>query len=142
MPTAATIVWLKIASLIVAGFGFLVALAALPATAGLTVFLADIILWPFDGAQSFAATETRLMSAIGGGVMVGWGVLLWLISAHGFQADPVFARKVILASVTAWFLVDSTGSVLAGTPMNVLFNVPFLLAFVVPLLRTSRTATA
>lgn len=142
MPTTAIIAWLKIASIIVIGFGILIALAALPATAGVTVFLADIIVWPFDGAQSFAAQETRLMSAIGGGVMAGWGALLWLVSAHGFQADPAFARKAILTSVITWFLADSTASVLAGAPLNALFNVPFLLAFTMPIMRVPKTATA
>lgn len=123
---------LRLAAAIVIAFGALVALAAHPATAGITAFFADLVFWPLDGAPRLDAPVTRLMCAICGGVLVGWGVLLWHVAAG---AIGVAAAQAIRSSVIAWFVVDSTGSIIAGAPLNALLNVPFLLLFLIPLAR-------
>jgi hypothetical protein len=133
MNNTSAVSWLKAASAGVIGFGILTALAALPAAAGPTLLVAKIIFWQFDGSLSFAASETRLMCAIGGGMMTGWGVMLWLVSSHLYSRDSDLARKIILTSVCSWFAVDSIASVLAGAPLNPFFNIIFLLMFVLPL---------
>jgi hypothetical protein len=128
------IMLLKVASGIVIGFGVIAVLAALPSTSGVMRFLADLIFWPVDGAQTVSADETRLLSAISGGLMVGWGLLLWLLAARLFPNDPDLGRRLILPSISAWFVVDSLGSIAAGAPFNALFNIAFLPMFFVPLL--------
>lgn len=40
-------------------------LAAWPPLAGPLRLLADLPIWPFDGSQTFAAPETRLVQAMG-----------------------------------------------------------------------------
>jgi hypothetical protein len=135
MQAQPTRFWLRSASAIVIGFGVLVALAAFPATAGPTLLLTDLIFWPFDGAQSLGAPETRLLCAIGGGLMAGWGVLLWLVATQLYPREPELARTMILYSTGTWFVIDSLGSIAAGAPLNALLNVGFLLAFVLPLRR-------
>jgi hypothetical protein len=82
-----------------------------------------------------AMPETRLLSAIGGGVMVGWGVLLWMLSTQLFPSDQRLAAKLIIASIVTWFVIDSAGSIIVGAPLNAAFNVSFLLIFCVPLWR-------
>jgi hypothetical protein len=67
--------------------------------------------------------------------MAGWGVLLWMLSTHLFPIDQALAAKLIIASIITWFVIDSTGSILAGAPLNAAFNVSFLLIFCVPLWR-------
>ena len=109
------------------------AAAAVPAMSGPVQFLADLIFFPLDGLQSVAAEETRLISAIGGGVMVGWGVMLWMVSTQLYPKEPVLAGKIIMTSIVVWFVIDSAGSVLAGAPLNALGNVSFLLIFCLPL---------
>ncbi len=130
-----TLRWLKFGSALTVFFGILVAAAATQIGAAPTQFLADLIFFPIDGAQDLAAPETRLISAIGGGVMAGWGVLLWMLSTHLFPSDQALAAKLIIASIVTWFVIDSTGSILAGAPLNAVFNVSFLLIFCVPLWR-------
>jgi hypothetical protein len=125
---------LKFAAGLVMIFGVLVALGAHPATAWPVETLADIILWPFDGAQDFAARETRVMSGIGGGVMAGWGVMLWLVAARVYPKDPVTGRLLIVDGIVVWFVIDSAASLAAGAPLNVLFNIGFLAIFLTPLL--------
>ena len=83
MTQETTIGWLKFGSALTIFFGALIAAATVPALSGPVQFLADFIFFPLDGLQSVAAEETRLINAIGGGVMVGWGVMLWM---DGFYA--------------------------------------------------------
>ncbi len=136
MHSQSTSIWLRAASALVIGFGVLVVVAAYPATAGLTMFLIDFILWPIDGAQSGVTPELQLIFAISGGIMVGWGVLLWLIATRLYPREPQLARSMILVSVGIWFIVDSTASIVAGAPLNALLNTSFLLMFGLPLWRT------
>ena len=134
------VTWTKAASALVIGFGILSVLAAHPASSGLFQILIDMIFWPLDGAESLSAPATRLMSAIGGGLMVGWGLMLSMVATRLYPREPDLARMMILTSIGAWFVVDSAGSIAAGAPLNALFNFVFLLMFVGPLWRTSRQA--
>jgi len=137
-----TVYWLKFASLLVIGFGLIVSLAAHPASAGLPLVLTDLMFWPMDGKQSLSGPETRLLSAILGGVMVGWGVLFWLISAKLYHREPDLARSIIYWSIGTWFITDSIGSIVAGVSINAFLNIGFLAAFVLPLWRSPKNAVA
>ncbi|MGI9410175.1 MAG: hypothetical protein ACR2OV_08875, partial [Hyphomicrobiaceae bacterium] len=66
---------LKFGSALVVGFGVVIAMAAYPPTAGIARFLLDLVIWPVDGVQAISGPEMRLLSAVSGGVMVGWGIL-------------------------------------------------------------------
>jgi len=132
--------WLRFSGLLVMGFGLLVCLAAWPPTAGATVFLADLVIWPLDGQQTGRAGETRLLSAVGGGVMAGWGAMIWMLAGRPLLLMPAEIRRVVLGSVGLWFVIDSGGSLLAGVPVNAVANVGFLLLFAVVLRRPARPA--
>jgi len=132
----------KIASALVIGVGIVLALAALPATAGVTALLADLIFWPYDGYPALDSSATRLLAAISGGVMVGWGVLLWQVATRILPVDAALGASLIRTSAIAWFAVDSIASVLAGAPLNVVLNVVFLAAFLVPLASATPRAAA
>ena len=110
-------------SLAVAVSGVALALGALPALQGPARLFADAAFWPFDGAQSLAAPETRLFCGISGGVTAGFCILIREIARRFYLKDPAGARAAILTGVGAWFIFDSTGSILAGAPFNALINV-------------------
>jgi hypothetical protein len=137
-----TVTRLKIASGLVIFFGILIALGAHPATAWPSKLMADLIFWPLDGAQSLAAQETRLMFGIAGGVMCGWGAMLWLTATRVYATDPALARLLVMEGIGIWFVVDCAGSLAAGAPLNVLFNLVFLAVFLLLLLMPQRTETA
>ena len=139
MTQATTIRWLKAASALTVFFGALLAAAAVPALSGPVQFLADLIFFPLDGLQSVAAEETRLINAIAGGVLAGWGLMLWMLTTQLFPKEPAIVGKIIVTSIITWFVIDSAGSVLAGAPLNVLGNTSFLLIFCVPLWLHGRT---
>lgn len=138
MPIPSTIMWLKVASAIVMGFGVLAGLAALPAAAAPMQILVDLIFWPVDGAPGSWGPEARFASGVGGGVMAGWGVMLWLTATRLYSREPELARTLILTSVGVWFVVDSLASIAAGAPLNAVLNVSFLLIFFIPLWRPAR----
>lgn len=58
----------------VIAFGALTALAAWPATAPPANLLADLLHWPLNGTEKIDTPRARLLAAIAGGVMVGWGL--------------------------------------------------------------------
>jgi len=119
-------------SLFIVALGLLVALGAHPSTAWPATLLADIVFWPFDDMQRLDSQTAQLLAAIGGGVMVGWGVMLWLVIDRLMPANPALARLLLIESTLAWFLVDSTGSFVAGAIVNVLLNTVLMLAIVLP----------
>jgi hypothetical protein len=133
MTTDSTARWLKLAAIVVILVGIGFTLAAHPATEWPLLALADITFWPYDGAQSLAAPETRLAYGVGGGVMAGWGVMIWLLVDRVWPRDPQTVRLLILAGIVTWFVLDSAASFAAGAPWNVLVNVGFLAIFLLPL---------
>ncbi|MEM8688380.1 MAG: hypothetical protein AAGF81_13695 [Pseudomonadota bacterium] len=141
MPNSRTIMVLKGGAVVLILFGILAAAGAMPALSAPTLLLLDLAFWPLDGAQSLAAPETRLLCAVGGGVLVGWGALLFLLADQIGSTDPALVRKFVIVSIGSWFVVDSLGSVAAGAPMNALFNVGFLLLFLIPVWNTERLQT-
>ncbi len=132
MTSTSSASWLKLMSLFIVALGLLVALGAHPSTAWPATLLIDIVFWPFDDMQRLDSQTARLLAAIGGGVMVGWGVMLWLVIERLMPANPALARLLLIESTLAWFLVDSTGSFVSGAIVNVLLNTVLMLAIVLP----------
>ncbi len=116
---------LQIAGGVFVAFGVLIAAAALPVLSAPLGLMADVIFWPVNGAPEVSSTvQERLLAAIIGGLMVGWGEMLIML---GRGAN--IARATLIGGI-AWFIVDSLGSVLAGAPLNAVFNVGFLAVIV------------
>ena len=132
--------WLKFATIVTIGFGIVIAVAAIPALAAPTAMLADLIFFPVDGAPAVGAPADRLLAAITGGVMTGWGVMMYMIVTGVLAKDPALGRRIILAGMFAWYAVDSSMSLAAGAPLNVASNTVFLLLFVVPVWSINGTA--
>jgi hypothetical protein len=125
--------WLKITAFVVWSFGpvfFLGTMAATQEPARLTL---DLLGWPLDGATTWASPDTRFLSALTGGLLLGWGVMIWCLSAWVYDKAPEAVRRSVLAGLLSWFVLDSAGSIASGNPSNALFNVIILLIAVGPL---------
>jgi hypothetical protein len=133
---------LRFAALVTLVTGLLLALAALPALNLPVRILADILIWPLDGGQGLDAREARLPLAIGGGVMLGWGVMIWQLAGRPMEAAPDAMRAIIRTSVLSWFVVDSLASVAAGAALNIVANAVFLALFLVPMRIGARQGAA
>ncbi len=134
--------WLQIGAAITLGFGLLMAVAAIPALQGPTEIVLDLIFYPVDQGQTLDGASARLLTAITGGLMTGIGVMLWIVATELCPREPALGRRLILLGIGSWYVVDSSMSVAAGAPLNVLFNTGFLLIFVLPAWRLDSAASA
>ena len=130
--------WLKVTAVVVGSFGPVFALGSVAATSEPARLTLDILSWPLDGATTYASPDTRFLSAVTGGFLLGWGVLIWRLSSDIYDAAPEAVRRTVLASLLSWFVLDSAGSIASGNVSNALFNVLVLLLGVGPLWRPAK----
>ena len=129
--------WLKVTAIIIGSFGPVFFLGTMRQTTAPARLTLDLLSWRIHGA-TYASPDTRFLSALTGGFLLGWGVTIWCLSTWVYDAAPEGVRKSVLTGVIAWFLLDSAGSIASGNPSNVLFNAIVLFAAVGPLWRPAR----
>lgn len=130
--------WLKVTAIVIGSFGPVFFLGTMPQTLEPARLTLDLLSWPIDGATTYASPDTRFLSALTGGFLLGWGVTIWCLSTWVYDAAPEGVRKSVLTGTLAWFLLDSAGSIASGNASNALFNVFVLLVAVGPLWRSAR----
>jgi hypothetical protein len=133
-------VWLKITAVIVASFAPIAFLGTMSPTVAPARLILDFLAWRLGQPSNYDTPDTRLLSALTGGFLLGWGVMIWSLSSSVYDAAPEGVRRTVLASLLAWFTLDSAGSIASGNPSNVAFNVLVLLAAVGPLWRPAKPA--
>lgn len=131
--------WLKVTAIVVGSFGPIFFLGTMAPTLEPARLTLDILSWPIDGATTYASPDTRFLSALTGGFLMGWGVMIWCLSMWVYDTAPEGVRRSVLTGTIAWFLLDSAGSIASGTPSNAAFNAVVLLVAVGPLWRPART---
>jgi hypothetical protein len=141
MSASAQVRWLRAAALITVATGLVAAAASSPSGERPWRLLLDLLAWPIDGEPDRFDPVTSAVNAVTGGVMVGWGTLMYLIARGPFARGDTALATPVLLSVLAWFVVDSMGSFAAGLPGNVVLNVGFLLLLAPPLHRMRRDRT-
>lgn len=129
--------WLKITAIAVGSSAPILFLGSMEATMEPARLMIDLISWPL-GTVTYADPDTRFLSALTGGFLLGWGVMIWCLRAWVYDAAPEGARKSVLISVLAWFVLDSAGSIASGNASNVVFNIIILLIAVGPLWRRAQ----
>lgn len=130
--------WIKITAVIVGSFGPVFFLGTMEGTLEPARLTLDLLSWPIDGATTYASPDTRFLSALTGGFLLGWGVMLWCLSTWVYDLAPEPVRRAVLVGVLSWFCLDSAGSIASGNASNALFNVLVLLLAVGPLWRPAR----
>jgi hypothetical protein len=127
--------WLLVTAIVIGGFGPVFSLATLPSWDILAELSLDLLAWPIDGTQRYADASMRFLSALTGGFLFGWGVMILCLRQWVYDVAPEPTRRAIVAGLLAWFVLDSAGSIAAGVPSNAVFNVLVLLLCVGPLWR-------
>jgi len=125
--------WLKVAGVVIGSFGpifFFGTMASTDEAARLTL---DLLSFPIDGMQTYDAPTTRFLSALTGGFLFGWGVMVWCLSGKAYDAAPEAIRRSLLTGLLAWFFLDSAGSIASGNASNAAFNFLVLLIAVGPM---------
>lgn len=125
--------WLKVTAVVVGSFGPVFFLGTMAATAEPARFSLDLLSWPIDGLTTYNHPDTHFLSALTGGFLFGWGVMIWCLSRWAYDHAPDGVRKAVLTGLVAWFFLDSAGSIASGNPTNAFFNVLILLLAVGPL---------
>lgn len=126
-------IWLKITAVIIGSFGPVFFLGTMPETLEPARFSLDLLSWPIDGQTTFASPDTRFLSALTGGFLFGWGVMIWCLSIWVYDKAPEAVRRTVLIGILSWFILDSAGSFASGNTSNVFFNIIVLLLAVGPL---------
>jgi hypothetical protein len=130
--------WLKITAIIIGSFGPVFFLGTMAPTLEPARLTLDILSWPINGATTYADPDTRFLSALAGGFLLGWGVTIWCLSSWVYNLAPEATRRSVVAGLCAWCALDSAGSIASGNASNAAFNVVVLLLAVGPLWRPAR----
>lgn len=130
--------WLIITAIVVGSFGPVFFLGTMESTSELARWTLDLLSWPLDGLQSYTDSTTRFLSALTGGFLFGWGVMIWCLRAWVYDVAPEGVRKAVFMGLLAWFFLDSAGSIASGNAANAFFNIIVLLLAVGPLWRPAK----
>lgn len=130
--------YLRITAFLIGVFGPVFSLGAIPATIEPARFTLDLLSWPIDGLTTYQSPDTRFLSALTGGFLFGWGIMVWCLQQWVYDIAPEQVRKSVVTGVVAWFCLDSLGSFFSGNASNVVFNVIVLLTVVGPLWRPAQ----
>lgn len=100
----------------------------------------DFAHQPYDGQTQVNGQAGFLLNAILGGILIGFGTMIWMVAEHVFRGDPKLGKKIIFTALLCWFVTDSLGSVLAGAWFNAVINLVILGSFLVPLMMGKNSA--
>ncbi len=131
--------WLLVTAVVVGGFGPVFSLATSASLDEPARLSLDILAWPVDGLQRYADASMRFLSALTGGFLFGWGVMIFFLRQWVYDLAPEPTRRTIVIGLVAWFFLDSAGSIAAGVVSNAGFNVLVLLTCVGPMWRPATT---
>jgi hypothetical protein len=127
--------WLSIWCLSIVVFGVVLAMGGFPATDGLVRWLLGVL----NGTGEVEITgPLRFCLAVMGPVSIGWALTLFAaIRAADLLGERGRSTWILVtAGVVAWFVIDSSLSVLTGYGLNVIPNIAYLAAFLLPVLRS------
>ena len=92
-----------------------------------------------DAFGAPAVAFIMLLQGVLGAVMFGWSAALLLVLLGSFRRGSREGWTIIAVSLAAWFIPDTTISLLSGFWQNAVFNLVFLALFAIPLVATRRT---
>lgn len=109
-------------------------------------FAGSLFSWfGFGPSKSIDTIEVRdyllLPYMVLGAVMAGWVFLMLLLVRGPLKDGSVWACKFLIQSLSLWFVLDTSMSIVLGYPTHALFNIPFALALGIPLYLLGRQRT-
>ncbi|HXH55670.1 hypothetical protein [Iamia sp.] len=91
-------------------------------------------LGPTEGTPDRAVDHVLLVYGVLGAVILGWAVLMVLLAVGPLARRERWAWWTVVASTSAWLVVDTAMSMARGYVGHAAFNLVFLVALGVPLL--------
>lgn len=135
-------IWVRllgVASIELILFGLIALAASHPSGAAPWGFFFDLVRWSFEPGPYQFDEDAQLLNGVSGGLLIGWGVVLTWLSFGPIARGDEGARRAAIIGILAWFAADSTGSILSGTPGNIILNLGFLAVFMIPLVMIGRS---
>lgn len=129
--------WMLVTAFVVGAFGPVFTLATVPVSEGFARLTLDVLAWPVDGVQRYSDQSMRFLSALTGGFLFGWGVMILCLRQWLYDLAPEPTRRTVVVGLLAWFFLDTAGSIAAGVPSNAAFNVLVLVLCVGPMWRAA-----
>jgi hypothetical protein len=130
--------WLKITAIVIGSFGPVFFLGTMISTSEPARWTLDFLSLPLDGVQSYNEPTTRFLSALTGGFLFGWGVMVWFLSTWVYDRAPEQVRKTVMVGLLSWFVLDSSGSIASGNASNAIINIFILFTAAGPLWRPAK----
>lgn len=130
--------WLKITATVIGCFGPIFFLGTMLSTSEPARLTLDLLSFPLDGIQNYNEPTTRFLSALTGGFLFGWGVMVWCLSTWVYDKAPESVRKAVIVGLLSWFVLDSLGSIASGNTSNAIINILVLLIAAGPLWRPAK----
>ncbi len=130
--------WLLISAFVIYSFGPLAALASVESLAEPARLVLDFLKWPVDGAETYGDPTMHFLSALTGGFLFGWGMMVMGMRQWIYDTAPEGVRRSLLLGSLAWFFLDSAGSIASGAVSNAFFNIIVLLLIVGPMWRPAK----
>lgn len=129
-------VWMILWCVSVGGFGLIITLGAIEATSAPTIILLEIL---GSGVDVEMTPHLRFALAVMGPVTLGWALTL-IGAAEATRHLPVpMARQTwlwITAGVLSWMVIDSILSVTIGFARNLIPNAIYVIAYLIPVIRS------
>ena len=134
MQAGAMKAWLTAICVLLCAIGLFMALAIVPPFTVLNRLVLDIVFWPPNGDPAALDTTARFLLALSGAMLIGWSVTLYGLFRFPGTLGPSGVRRIVLPALTAWFIVDMTGSWWTGATLNLAVNVALYAAIAVPVI--------
>ncbi|WP_421810713.1 hypothetical protein [Flagellimonas sp.] len=125
-------IWLKTSAIAISVYALLFSIGSIKSFRKPIEVVLDLSEWPLDRLQNYDASTTIFLSAILGGVMFGWAVLIWFLSDI-YEREPEPIRKAVVISLMTWFIIDGLSCILSGNISNSITNIALILILVGPL---------
>lgn len=129
--------WLKLSAIAISVYALLFFIGSIESLRKPIEMVLDLSEWPLDGLQTYDASTTVFLSAILGGVMAGWAILIWFL-ADIYEREPEPIRKAVVISLITWFIIDSLGCVLSGNVSNSITNIVLVVTLIGPLWKKAK----
>ena len=97
-------------------------------------FFTEITGGVFADLTQAEVTFHNLLSAVIGGTLFGWGLMIGLMSYRLMKVPEDWIWSVITISVIAWYILDTLGSLLASSSLNILLNTSILILALPPII--------
>jgi hypothetical protein len=129
-------VWMILWCISVGVFGLIITLGAIEATSPPTILLLEML---GGGVEVEMTPHLRFALAVMGPVTLGWALtLIGATEAARYLPAPIARRTWlwITAGVLAWMVIDSILSVTTGFALNLIPNTLYVIAFLIPVIRS------